>query len=696
MHHPDATSGTYTGQRLRAFVLFVAVLTVCIGTVVLSGWLFDISALTSLFLPFVGMKANTAVGFIFAGLSLGLCVKKDRSSRAIFFSMLFAGLTTLIALLALGQYFWGVDFGIDRLVFHVTSRFVEPPLDGRMALLTAVSLLFLGSALLAATFPRLINTSQWLSLPVGLIGVLALTTYHYGVEGLVANGYSYILMAIPTAFLFILLSPAVFLLHPEHGLARMVTSDDLGGWVFRRLFPVVTVTPLIVGWFQILGEHSGYFSSAFRIAFMMVLMIPVAGVSLWYAARGLDRLNTARRRVEQVMQENEQSYHNQFADNSVVMLMIDPADGAIVDANTAAQKFYGYTLEQLTSMRVTDINVMPEREVRQAWETVQQGKGGRFEFKHRLADGSLRYVSVSTSRVRFGERMVLHSIINDITDQKLAEEARRESEEQYRLLTENAYSAIASHQIVFDEKGRAVDYIFLGANRAFETQTGLRASDIIGRRVTEVLPGIEDTLFLAIYGQVVRTGDPISFEQHSEPLGRHYAVTAYSLGNGRFATQFTDITERKKAEESLRKREAFLNQLLEMIPTPVFSTDRDGRYVLVNKAFATLFWRSKADILGKNVFDLFPPEIANDDQVENAKLLQAPGVLANYSKMQDGLGVMHDVIFRKATLTDEKGEPIGLIGAILDITDFKRMEDELDKTTRMLEKASKKGSPKAP
>ena len=677
-------------------MLATALLPVLIGVVVLFGWQFDVTVLERVFPNLVSMKPNTAVAFVCAGLSFGFLGCFRHNASMMFLSRGLAGITALIGLLTLCQYALGTDWGFDQFLFTEMSGHSPLASDGRMALMTSICFLLLGSALICAQRVKTASLSQWLVLLVGLTGILTITAYLYGASGaLVAEGYRHTLMTVHSAFLFILMGLGVFFFHATEGLARVITADTLGGWTFRRLFPIVAIIPLLVGWLQILGEHSGYFNSSFRIAAMMVAMIPIVVVALWYTAQGLDRINAARHRAEELMRENEQSYRNQFADSSVVMMMIDPLDGAILDANTAALDFYGYTREQMLSKHITDINMLPVDAVRKAWETVKQGSGRRFEFQHRLADGSLRDVAVFTSRVKFGERLVLHSIINDITELKIAEDARRESEEKYKLLTDNAYSAIASHEMVFDERGRPVDYIFLGANPAFEKQTGLRVSDIIGRRVTEILPGIENTLFLPIYGQVVKTGESMNFEHFSEPLNKHYAVNAYSLGGGCFATVFTDITERKVAEERLQQRESFLNRLLETIPIPVFSTDEEGRYTLVNKAFATLFWKGKEEIIGKKFSDLCLPSAANDARNEEGDYFDdLSEVRANYSKIQDGLGVMHDVIIQKATLSDDEGEPVGVIGTMLDITDFNRMESELHEVTTQLEKATQKGSSK--
>jgi PAS domain S-box-containing protein len=134
------------------------------------------------------------------------------------------------------------------------------------------------------------------------------------------------------------------------------------------------------------------------------------------------RLNAEKSEAYEALRESEQSYHNQFANNLAVMLLIDPADGKIIDANAAALGFYGYPREQMLTLRITDINNLHASEVRQAMASVPQGEGTHFNFQHRLADGSLRDVEVLSSGIQFGGRTVLHSIIQDITERIRAEQ----------------------------------------------------------------------------------------------------------------------------------------------------------------------------------------------------------------------------------------------------------------------------------
>jgi len=139
-------------------------------------------------------------------------------------------------------------------------------------------------------------------------------------------------------------------------------------------------------------------------------------------SESFNSLLDAVRQREHALKESEQSYRNQFANNLTVMLLIDPTEGKIIDANAAALDFYRYDRERMLAMRITDINNLPASEVQQAMAPILRGEGKRFNFQHRLADGSLRDVEVSSSAIQFGGRTVLHSIIQDVTGRKQAEQ----------------------------------------------------------------------------------------------------------------------------------------------------------------------------------------------------------------------------------------------------------------------------------
>ncbi len=127
--------------------------------------------------------------------------------------------------------------------------------------------------------------------------------------------------------------------------------------------------------------------------------------------------------------QTENSYRNQFAGNSSVMLMIDPRDRSILDANDAAVRYYGWSKDQILSMNISDINAMEQTDARLALENLSLGPGQRFEFQHRLADGRIREVEISSSFIQFDGRNVLHLIVYDISDRKRIERERYELEQ---------------------------------------------------------------------------------------------------------------------------------------------------------------------------------------------------------------------------------------------------------------------------
>jgi len=134
-----------------------------------------------------------------------------------------------------------------------------------------------------------------------------------------------------------------------------------------------------------------------------------------------------------------------------------------------------------------------------------------------------------------------------------------ESEKKYRLLFQNLTSAFALHEIILNNDGIPCNYRFVEVNPAFELLTGLKAESLIGKTVLEAMPGTE-LHWIENYGRVALSGQPIHFENYSSVLDKYYEIRAYSPEPGRFATVFQDITNRKKAEEEIKKFNATLEK----------------------------------------------------------------------------------------------------------------------------------------
>ena len=139
----------------------------------------------------------------------------------------------------------------------------------------------------------------------------------------------------------------------------------------------------------------------------------------------------------------------------------------------------------------------------------------------------------------------------------------------------------------------------------------------------------------------------------------------------------TDVTEWRKAEAQALHNARFFNSLLETVPIPVFQKDRDGRYQGFNKAFEEFSGKSREELVGKSVFDISAPDLAAIHHAKDTQLCENPGTMIYASKVKVAHDDVRDVIFHKATLTDEQGVVTGLIGAVLDISESKRNEEAL-------------------
>jgi diguanylate cyclase (GGDEF)-like protein/PAS domain S-box-containing protein len=259
------------------------------------------------------------------------------------------------------------------------------------------------------------------------------------------------------------------------------------------------------------------------------------------------------------------------------------------------------------------------------------------------------------------------------------EHRRREQfEKNYRLLMEHAISAVATHEMVLDTAGRPVDYVFLSANPAFEKHTGLRTADILGRRVTEVLPGIEETHLIETYGKVVLTDTPTSFEEFSEQLGRHYLVHAFPMGDRRFAAVFIDISEAKQAQQEIVHQNVLITSLIDSIPDLIFFKNLEGVYLGCNPQFSKFIGRSRDEIIGKADEELFEEDVARSFVENDRHVLACRRARQNeeWITYPDGQRVLIDTL--KTPYWGPDGTMMGIIGISRDITRRKYAERALE------------------
>lgn len=141
---------------------------------------------------------------------------------------------------------------------------------------------------------------------------------------------------------------------------------------------------------------------------------------------------TEQKRMQEALRTSEELYRHMFLKHAAIKLLIDPETGQIVDANEAAVQFYGYSLETLRTMQMHQLNGLPAEAAIQLLQSVAAGVQRYYVLAHRLASGEVRDVEVYAMPIQSGGRMVLYSIIHDITARRKAEQSLQDANEELR------------------------------------------------------------------------------------------------------------------------------------------------------------------------------------------------------------------------------------------------------------------------
>lgn len=165
---------------------------------------------------------------------------------------------------------------------------------------------------------------------------------------------------------------------------------------------------------------------------------------------------TRHMEADRVLMEREQQYRAFFENNHAIMLLADPKDGKVVDANPAAFSFYGYSREEMQDMPLSRINALSEEEIFKEMEAARKEKRAYFILKHRLANGSSRDVEMYSGPIMVQGRQLLYSVIHDVTSRiKLENEMKA-------LATTDALTGVDNRHQVFvlgsRELSRALRY----------------------------------------------------------------------------------------------------------------------------------------------------------------------------------------------------------------------------------------------
>ena len=409
-------------------------------------------------------------------------------------------------------------------------------------------------------------------------------------------------------------------------------------------------------------------------------------------AYGITMLQTrkARKLAEEELRQSEARYRSLFQNKHTVMLIIDPDDGTIVDANPAAVAYYGWELAQLRQMNIREINLSTAQEVKSEMENVFKHKKTCLLFRHRLADGSIRDVEVFSGPIPFHDKSLFYSIINDITERVQMEHALQASERRFRSITEQIVEMV----YVTDDKGR-LTYV----SSVMEEMFGIDAHEAIGHLFTDYLAEEEISRALAIFSNALQDHltDLVIELQLKKKNGslfvgevhvRHYSdqVSYGMIGLIR------DVTDRKRYEQEILESKEFLKDIYDAVNHSIFVVDvlPDGTYRLkgVNPCHEKLTGLRSDAIAGKAPEEFLDPAIAESVTHHYGDCIRA-GKSIHYEELLpfQGKETLWETVLNP--VCDGNGSIHRIIGTSTDITERRQTEEERSKLEVQLQQSQK-------
>ena len=412
---------------------------------------------------------------------------------------------------------------------------------------------------------------------------------------------------------------------------------------------------------------------------------------------------TERKKAEAELRKSENRFRVMFEGHGAPMLLIEPNNGQIIDANEAAARFYEYSREQLRAMRIDQINKLsPEEVAAERHKAVERSKNV-FVFPHRLAGGDVRLVEVYSSPVTIEGRPMLFSIIHDITKRKEAEEALIEVcdslEERVKERTaelEKAYDSLKESERSLSE---AQKMAHIGNWERYFSTNEFSWSDemyrIFGLKPQEfkvtwdlflnyVHPDDRDYLDNAV--KRAKNGNPIDVDfriildhgeerivhAHGEVIFDEKKIPVKIKGT----TQ--DITESKRAEERLRQSEEKYRNIVETANEGIIITNNKNRITYVNNKFADMLRYTIEEVNGSSIWNFISEDYK--PVVKRSLKQRKKGKNGNYELKlirKDGSPIW--TFLNAKPLFDKEGKYAGAMSMLTDITERKEAEEAMAK-----------------
>ncbi len=393
-----------------------------------------------------------------------------------------------------------------------------------------------------------------------------------------------------------------------------------------------------------------------------------------YYSAGRDLTDKVKQLI--LLRESESKFKALFNNEHVVMLIIDPETAQIIDANPAASRFYGYSIEELKNKRITDINTISPSELDAEIKKAVALNKIQFQFKHQLANGEIRDVEVSSGPIVIEQKKYLYSIIKDITERKQTERRLAQSEAMHKAIFDARFSGIMIH-----DHGTILE-----CNNGLSHLSGYSREELIGMNGFLLM----SPEYRPIAQQAVRQGIEVPYLLKAlKKNGETYWVTVEAKqfemdGKQVRLVEFRDITAQKEAQQKLAESERKFRLLTENMNDVVWiwSVDKNA-FTYVSPTIQKLRGISVEKALSEKMEDVMTPESAKDFQEKLAEHLPQFLHDPNYENHSISLiqqyhasGKLIWVEISSQFQKNEK-EEVEIVGISRDVTKRKENEEQI-------------------
>jgi PAS domain S-box-containing protein len=312
---------------------------------------------------------------------------------------------------------------------------------------------------------------------------------------------------------------------------------------------------------------------------------------------------TERKQTEEKLKASEQNFRNSMDNSSIGIRIMGDADSTLY-ANKTLLDMFGY--ESIDELRTSppQEHYSPESYAgfleRHEKFLLGETLPDKLEFDIIRKDGALKHIQITSNQVFWDGKQRYQILYNDITERIEAEKALKESETRYHQLVDTITSGV----FIFKAIDNGEDFIVVDVNNAAEKMEGISRKDVIGKRITEILPGSKEYEMFKAFQKVWRTGNSEYFSAYRRNSdmdpSRWRDNWAYKMPSGEIVNVYDDITDRKLAEKALQESETYLRATLNSTADGILVVDNNQKIIHTNDRFVEMFHIPRELIIQKD------------------------------------------------------------------------------------------------